>query len=131
MKKIFVATLSFVLWFGTAQAQTATTQPSEPAMTKEQKQEAKDKKERDLKDAFAAAGYTKEEEAKTRELLTAYSEKAKSVKSQADISDEEKKQQLDAVYKARNEAMKTVVSKEKYKLFKDTQKAQKEIGKAD
>jgi len=133
MKKILVSMLVTTSLFATAQAQTtsaaSTAATEKKQMTKEEKQAAKAKKEADLAEAFAKAGVPADQQEKAKDMLNASNEKAKEIKASAS-SDEEKKVKLDAVYKERNEQLKTILGDEKYKIFKDTQKAQKEAAKA-
>lgn len=133
MKKIFIMMLAGIFAFGGAQAQTkdasvGAISKEEKAAAKEVKQAAKDKKEADLVSAFKKAGLSSAEQIKARAILDASNEKTKPIKADDSLSDEAKKEKLDAIYHDRNEEMKALLGKEKYKAFKDEQKAQKEAG---
>lgn len=130
MKKIIVSLLVAVAIFGTAQAQTtsATTDviSDKKPMSKAEKEAAKEKKEADLMEAFTKAGLNSDEQKKTRAALDESNEKTKPVKADASLGDDIKKEKLDAIYAERNEQLKTIMGAAKYKVFKATQKAQKD-----
>jgi len=134
MKKIFVSLLVAVSVFGTAHAQTATATTDVAAdkktMSKAEKEAAKAKKEADLMEAFTKAGLTAAEQTKVRALLDESNEKTKPIKADASLSEDAKKEQLDVIYKDRNEQLKGIMGNDKYKIFKATQKAQKEAATA-
>ncbi len=127
MKKVLIIFAVAMSLFTVAQAQTE----AKPAMSKEEKQMAKDKKEKDLKDAFKAAGTSSSEEKQVRAILDESNEKSSVIKKDASLSEEDKKAKLAVVYAERNEAMKALMGKDKYKAFKDEQKAQKEASMAN
>ena len=130
MKKIFISMLVAISLFATASAQTPSTSADvsadKKAMTKADKEAAKVKKEADLTEAFAKAGATADEQKKARAVLDASNDQTKPIKADATLSEDEKKEKLDAIYKERNEQLKTILGNEKYKAFKAAQKAQKE-----
>ncbi len=134
MKKIFVSLLVSISLFATTQAQTATANADGTSagktLSKEEKEAAKTKKEADLVDAFTKAGLSADEQKKVRAVLDESNEKTKPIKADASLSDDAKKEKLDAIYKERNEQLKTVMGNEKYKAFKAAQKAQKEAALA-
>ena len=135
MKKIFVSMLVATTLFATAQAQTERAVSNTPTtdakvMTQEEKDAAKAKKEALLAEAFAKAGVAADVQEKAKAMLKAYNEKAKAVKGNADITEDAKKSQLEAIYKDKDEQLKSILGDDKYKIFKDTQKAQKEAAKA-
>ncbi len=114
-----------------AHAQTTPADPGaiskeEKAAAKAEKQAAKDKKEADLVDAFKKGGLSSSEQVKARTILDAANEKTKPIKADDMMNDAEKKEKLDAIYHDRNEELKALLGKDKYKAFKDAQKAQKE-----
>lgn len=127
MKKIFLSLIITCAVFGSVTAQTKTeTQIETKTMTKAEKQAAKEKKEADLIAAFETAGLTADEQSKFRACMDASNEKAKPIKADESLSAEDKKAKLDVIYHERNDEIKTILGKEKYKAFKDAQKAQKE-----
>lgn len=130
MKTFLLAILLSAAVFTTAHAQNATA-PAAKTMTKADKEAAKAKKEADLTEAFTKAELTAEEQKKCREVLDASNEQTKPVKADASLSDEAKKEKLDAIYKERNDNLKAIMGSAKYKVFKATQKAQKEAAVAN
>lgn len=125
MKKLLFATLFIAAIVTTAQAQNTKPLETRP-MTKSEKEAAKEKKEADLMEAFTKAGLTIDEQKKYRTLYDESNEKAKVIKAEASLDDAGKKEKLDAIYKERNEALKSTIGDAKYKLLKAAQKAQKE-----
>ncbi len=131
MKKIFFLLLTTVI-LGTVSAQTTAstdTKLETKMMTKAEKQAAKEKKESDLVAAFKTAGMSTEEQAMIRASIDVANEKTKPIKADASLSPEDKVTKVAAIAQDRNEEMKTILGKEKYKAFKDAQKAQKEAAK--
>ncbi len=128
MKKLLLATFIATALFNTANAQTerATPAPTASTMSKADKEAAKAKKEANLAEAFTKAGVTAEEQTKCRAVLTESNEKTKPVKADASLSEDAKKEKLEAIYKERNDSLKAIMGEEKYKIFKATQKAQKQ-----
>lgn len=134
MKKLLLAAFITVGAFTTANAQNdAKFGTAAKTTTKEEKEAAKAKKEADLAEAFTKAGLTADEQAKSRTILTESNEQTKPVKADASLSEDAKKEKLEAIYKERNDKLKAAMGDAKYKVFKATQKAQKEAAapKAD
>ena len=134
MKKIFVSMLVATTFFATAQAQTERAVSNTPTtdvkvMTQEEKDAAKAKKEANLAEAFAKAGVAADVQEKAKAMLAAHNEKAKAVKTST-ATDDVKKTQLEAIYKEKDEQLKSILGEDKYSIFKATQKAQKEAAKA-
>ena len=125
MKTFLLATLLSAAVFNTANAQT-TTAASTNTMTKAEKEAAKAKKEADLVEAFNKAELTADEQAKCRTILDESNEKTKPVKADATLTEDARKVKLDAIYKERNDSLRAIMGDAKYKVFKATQKAQKE-----
>jgi hypothetical protein len=125
MKTLLLATLLSAAVCNTAYAQT-TGVPATNTMTKAEKDAAKAKKEADLVEAFTKAELTADEQAKCRAVLNESNEKTKPVKADATLSEDAKKEKLEAIYKERNDSLKAIMGDAKYKVFKATQKAQKE-----
>ena len=65
---------------------------------------------------------------KAKAMLAAHNEKAKAVKTST-ATDDVKKTQLEAIYKEKDEQLKSILGEDKYSIFKATQKAQKEAAK--
>lgn len=125
IKKFLLAVVFTAAVFTAANAQVMATTETK-TMTKEEKAAAKAKKEAELNEAFTKAGLTDEEQLKSRAALDESNEKSKVVKADAALTADDKKAKLDAVNKERNDNMKTIMGDAKYKIFKATQKAQKE-----
>ncbi len=125
MKKILIAALLTAGVFNAATAQTAVATDVK-TMTKAEKDAAKAKKEADLMDAFTKAGLTADEQLKYRAAMDAGNEKTKPIKADATLTDADKKEKVDAIYKERNENLKTILGETKYKALKAVQKAQRE-----
>ena len=132
MKYFLTAAIIATTVFNTANAQTTaanadnSAMPAAKTMTKEEKAAAKVKKEADLMEAFTKAGLTADEQEKYRAAMDAGNEKTKPIKADATLSDADKKEKVDAIYKERNENLKTILGEAKYKVLKAVQKAQRE-----
>jgi hypothetical protein len=103
----------------------------EKTVSKEDKAAAKAKKESDLLEAFKAAGVTDEEQQKVRAIMDESSAFGKALKADASLSEEEKTAKSKEYGKAKDGRLKELLGAEKYKTFKDAQKAQKEAAKAN
>lgn len=130
MKTFLLATLLSACVFTTVHAQNATATDAK-TMTKAEKDAAKAKKEADLVEAFTKAGLTADEQSKSRAVLDASNDQTKPIKADESLSDDDRKEKLDAIYKERNDKLKVIMGNDKYKLFKATQKAQKEAAAAN
>jgi len=131
MKKLLLATLIATAVAGTTQAQNDNPPTfSKASASKTDKDAAKAKKEADLVDAFTKAELSADQQAQCRAILTASNDQTKPVKADAALTEEAKKEKLEAIYKERNDKLKAVMGDAKYKVFKATQKAQKEAAAA-
>ena len=114
-----------------AQEKEAVKAPQEKTASKEDKAAAKAKKESDLLEAFKTAGITDEEQQKVRAIMDESSAFGKALKADATLSEEEKTAKSKEYGKAKDARLKELLGAEKYKAFKDVQKAQKEAAKAN
>ncbi len=114
-----------------AQEKEAVKAPQEKTASKEDKAAAKAKKESDLLEAFKTAGVTDEEQQKVRAIMDESSAFGKTLKADASLSEEEKTAKSKEYGKAKDGRLKELLGAEKYKAFKDVQKAQKEAAKAN
>ncbi len=114
-----------------AQEKEAVKAPQEKTASKEDKAAAKAKKESDLLEAFKTAGVTDEEQQKVRAIMDESSAFGKALKADATLSEEEKTAKSKEYGKAKDARLKELLGAEKYKAFKDVQKAQKEAAKAN
>ena len=105
--------------------------PQEKTMSKEDKAAAKAKKESDLLEAFKTAGVTEADQLKVRAIMDESSAFGKALKADASLSEEEKTAKSKEYGKAKDGKLKELLGAEKYKAFKDVQKAQKEATKAN
>ena len=133
MKHLLTTIIAVVFAFTGVQAQEkeAVKAPQEKSMSKEDKAAAKAKKESDLLDAFKTAGVTDEEQQKVRSIMEESSAFGKALKADASLSEEEKTAKSKEYGKAKDARLKELLGAEKYKAFKDVQKAQKEAAKAN
>ena len=113
-----------------AQEKEAVKAPQEKTASKEDKAAAKAKKESDLLEAFKTAGVTDEEQQKVRAIMDESSAFGKALKADATLSEEEKTAKSKEYGKAKDARLKDLLGADKYKTFKDVQKAQKEAAKA-
>ncbi len=114
-----------------AQEKEATKAPQEKMVSKEDKAAAKAKRESDLVEAFKTAGVTEDEQQKVRAIMDESSAFGKALKADASLSDEEKTAKSKEYGKAKDARLKELLGAEKYKAFKDVQKAQREAAKAN
>jgi hypothetical protein len=114
-----------------AQEKAAVKAPQEKTASKEDKAAAKAKKESDLLEAFKAAGVTDQEQQKVRVIMDENSAFGKTLKADTSLSDEDRKAKNKEYYNVSNGKLKELLGAEKYKAFKDVQKAQKEAAKTE
>ena len=126
-----IIAVGFAITGANAQDQVTLKAPQEKTMSKEDKATAKAKKESDLLDAFKTAGVTDEEQQKVRVIMEENSAFGKALKADASLSDEDRKAKNKEYYNVSNGKLKEILGAEKYKAFKDVQKAQKEAAKAN
>ena len=133
MKHLFttIIAVGFAITGVQAQEKEAVKAPQEKTMSKEDKAAAKAKKESDLFEAFKTAGVTDEEQQKVRAIMEESSAFGKTLKADTSLSEEEKTLKSKEYGKAKDARLKEILGAEKYKAFKDVQKAQKEAAKAN
>lgn len=105
--------------------------PQEKTMSKEDKAAAKAKKEADLLEAFKTAGVTEAEQQKVRVIMDENAAFGKTLKADESLSDEDRKAKNKEYYNVSNGKLKEILGADKYKAFKDVQKAQKEAAKTN
>ena len=126
-----IIAVGFAITGANAQDQVTLKAPQEKTMSKEDKAAAKAKKESDLLDAFKTAGITDEEQQKVRAIMEESSAFGKALKADSSLSEEEKTLKSKEYGKAKDARLKELLGAEKYKAFKDVQKAQKEAAKSN
>jgi hypothetical protein len=131
MKYLLTTIMTIGFAFTGVQAQETNKAPQEKSLSKEEKAAAKAKKEADLMDAFKTAGLTEVEQQKYRLIMEESSAFGKALKADATLSDEEKAVKSKEYGKAKDAKLKELLGLEKYKAFKEVQKAQKEAAKAN
>lgn len=114
-----------------AQDQVTLKAPQEKTASKDDKAAAKAKKESDLLDAFKTAGVTDTDQQKVRVIMDENAAFVKTLKADTSLSDEDRKAKNKEYYNVSNGKLKEIIGAEKYKAFKDAQKAQKEAAKAN
>ena len=132
MKKIIFTALSIVVFSAVSNAQTAAVAaPAEQKaeMSKDEKKAKKLKSEAETKEAYTAAGLTEEQMAKCNEIASEAGKKSSAVKADGQKSEEEKKAATKAITDDKNAKLKDVMGADKYKLYSDTRKKQKEAAK--
>jgi hypothetical protein len=88
------------------------------------------KKEADLKAAFTAAEFTAADEELVRTSYTNRSAYTKTLKADTALTEEDVKAKSKEFSTAEDVVLKEKLGASKYKIFKDTQKAQREAAKA-
>lgn len=111
---LFVAFLSF----------TAVT-AQEKTQSKEEKAEAKAKKDADLQEAFRIAGFTEAEGELVKTSYAARSANTKKLKADSSLSEEDVKAKSKEFSTSEDDMLKEKVGMLKYKAFKAAQKAQR------
>ena len=131
MKYLLTTIMAIGFAFTGVQAQETNNSPQEKTLSKEEKAAAKAKKEADLMEAFKTAGLTDDEQQKYRAIMEESSAFGKALKADATLSDEEKAAKSKEYGKAKDARLKELLGLEKYRAFKEVQKAQKEAAKAN
>ena len=133
MKHLLTTIIAIGFTYSGVQAQEQVTlkAPQEKTISKEDKAAAKAKKESDLLEAFKTANVTDDEQQKIRAIMEESSAFGKALKADASLSEEEKTAKSKEYGKAKDARYKELLGAEKYKAFKDVQKAQKEAAKAN
>jgi hypothetical protein len=93
------------------------------------KKAAKLKQEAEQTEAYKAASLTPEEVEKANEILVLANKKMYDIKKNESASAEEKEAAKKAITKDKTEALKKLMGDDKYKLYNDVRKKQKEAAK--
>ena len=113
-----------------AQEKPAAKVVTEVSATLQSKESVKEKKEAELAAAFKAAGVTAEEEQKVRAILAESTAFYKTLKADASLDEEAIKARSKEYSTIRNANLKAALGDDKYKVFKQVQKEQKEAAEA-
>ncbi len=130
MKKILVTILAISAIGFAANAQQPTTPAAppqgapaaRPKMSKEQREEMKKQREEELAKAMTAAGLTDAQKADTKAAIDSLDMKKKEMRKEGTFSEDQKKM----MEKEHKEKLIKVMGEEKYKKFREAQKAAKE-----
>jgi hypothetical protein len=128
MKHLLTTIIAISFAFTGVQAQEAVKAPQEKTASKES---AKAKKEADLLEAFTTAGVAEADQQKVRVIMDENAAFGRTLKADTSLSDEDRKAKNKEYYNVSNGKLKEIIGAEKYKAFKDAQKAQKEAAKAN
>jgi Spy/CpxP family protein refolding chaperone len=131
MKKLFITLLSVSVFAIAANAQEATPAADVKQPTKEEKQKMKEKQEADLAAAFKEIGLTDEQVSQIKAAMDEAGQKNKAIRTDANLSDEDKKAKIQEVNDAKNARIKEIMGEEKYRQFNAIRKKQKEAAAAD
>ena len=129
MKKIFIAlfvTSAFTVTANAQQAVATTPQEAKPPMSKEEKAKMKQQQEDQMNATFKEIGLTDEQVKQIKEVMAVASKKSSEVKKDAALTDEVKKENLKVISTEKNEKIKEIMGKEKYKQYSEIRKKQKE-----
>ncbi|MCF6128253.1 hypothetical protein L1S35_01105 [Flavobacterium sp. AS60] len=131
MKHLLTTLFAVFITFTAANAQesTSTNTQQEKVLTKEEKAAQKAQKEANLQETFKAAGLTAEEQQMVRTSLEARSAYKKELKADTSLTEEEFNIKYKKFTSEEDQKYKAAWGEEKYKIFKATQKAQKEAQK--
>lgn len=127
MKKLFITLLSVGVFAFAANAQSNQKAADVKTVSKADKEKAKQAKEENEKAVqafYKEMGLTDEQIAQINAANKEASEKARPIKKDASLSEEEKKAQLKSVYDEKNARIKQVMGKEKYKQFHEWKRKQ-------
>ncbi len=130
MKKMFLCLVAFISIYSFVNAQDVAVKAEAPKLTKEQKAEMAAKKEADLVELFKRADLTADQEKQVRAAMDEASAKNKVIKSDAALSEDDKKAKMKEVSDAKNAKLKEIMGADKYKAYNTAKKAQKEANDA-
>ena len=129
MKRIFIAlfiTGAFTVTANAQQAVATAPQEAKPPMSKEEKAKMKQQQEDQMNATFKEIGLTDEQVKQIKEVMAVASKKSSEVKKDAALTDDAKKESLKVISTEKNEKMKEIMGKEKYKQYSEIRKKQKE-----
>ena len=127
MKKIFVTLLTIGVFTIAANAQQAASAEAtaKPQMSKEEKAKQKQKQEEEMAAAYKEVGLTDEQIKQVKEANTEAAKKSAEVRKDATLSEEAKAEKLKAISTEKNNKIKEIMGKDKYKQFNEIRKKQK------
>ncbi len=127
MKKVFVTLLCAGVFTIAANAQqTATSEATaKPQMSKEEKAKQKQKQEEEVAAAYKEVGLTETQIQQIKEINMEAGKKSTEVRKDASLTDEAKAAKLKEISTEKNDKIKEIMGKEKYKQFSEIRKKQK------
>ncbi len=126
MKKFLTIVCALFVFVAFSNAQTTEAKSTESKLpSKEEKQKMKEKQEAELAAAFKEIGLTDEQVQQIKQVMDNTAEKNKRIRTDAALTDEQKKEKITANNEEKNEQIKAIMGVEKYKQFNEIKKRQK------
>lgn len=127
MKKVFVTLLTIGVFSIAANAQQAASAEAtaKPQMSKEEKAKQKQKQEEEMAAAYKEVGLTDEQIKQVKEINAEAGKKSAEVRKNATLSEEAKTEKMKAISIEKNNKIKEIMGKDKYKQFSEIRKKQK------
>lgn len=129
MKKLLVTVFALGTLSFAAQAQTSTA-AAKPELTKEEKVKLKQKQEEQLTASFKEAGLSDDEIAKVSTIMQEGKKKRNDLKKNTALTEADREAQTKAAKDEEKAKCIEVLGKEKYKIWRDALKKQKEADTA-
>jgi hypothetical protein len=129
MKKLLVTVFALGTLSFAAQAQTSTA-AAKPELTKEEKVKLKQKQEEQLTASFKEAGLSDDEIAKVSTIMQEGRKKRNDLKKNTALTEADREAQTKATKEEEKAKLIDVLGKEKYKIWRDALKKQKEADTA-
>jgi hypothetical protein len=136
MKKIVLSVLALGLFSIAGFSQTANDAPAakpatdaqaaKPAMTKQDKEKRKAQMEQELTETIKTLGLNADQEKQVREALDDANKKSSELKNNAALDEAAKMEQKKKINEEKNEKLKTIMGKDKFKQWSELRKQQKE-----
>jgi hypothetical protein len=125
MKKVFITLFmigSFALVGNAQQMVSAEAGTDKPQLSKEEKQKQKEKKDADQIALYKAAGLNDEEIKKVMEINAEAGKKSAEVRKDASLTEDQKKEKLEAIKADKNAQTKEIMGKERGKKYNELKK---------
>jgi hypothetical protein len=125
MKKVFITLFmigSFALVGNAQQMVSAEAATDKPQLSKEEKQKQKEKKNADQIALYKAAGLNDEEVKKVMEINAEAGKKSAEVRKDPSLTEDQKKEKLEAITADKNAKTKEIMGKERGKKYNELKK---------
>ncbi len=125
MKKVFITLFmigSFALVGNAQQMVSAEAATDKPQLSKEEKQKQKEKKDADQIALYKAAGLNDEEVKKVMEINAEAGKKSAEVRKDPSLTEDQKKEKLEAITADKNAKTKEIMGKERGKKYNELKK---------